>query len=400
MFINLHNHFTGSFSDSALKIEEGVKKAKLIGQNAIAMTEHGEMPFVYEFFDECIKYGIKPIFGVEIYFVENAQKSIQDRNPSRYHLVLLAKNETGYKNLVSMVSESWIKNNYYEKRGLVDWELLAKYKNGIIAMTACFFNIVSQTYIKKSKEEAEAIFLKYKNIFGKDFYAEIAKHGIIDEEISNKALIELSSKHGVKPVATNDTHYLNIDDWLAHDIIIKTRFEKISAFKADSQHFWLKSESEMLEAGHCAEFLRNTAEVAEKCEFSPSNMDIEKYADESAEDALANGNAAYISQIERITSEQANFYCGKILGENHTDAGYYSGRITGIPRRHKCDFAKIAYLKDIKEKIPLKIISGKPVTQFTEESCKRAGANIRAVLKNSIADKLREISFTLKNILK
>ena len=167
------------------------------------------MPFLYEFTDTCLKNGVKPIIGVEIYFVDDAKKSIGAKNNSRYHFLLFAKNETGYKNLVSLVSESWLENNYNEKRGLVDWNLLEKYHEGLIGSTARLFNQISQTYIKNNIESAEKIFLRYKEIFGKDFYVEIGKHGIDDEEISNKGLIELARKYDVKPIATNDVVFIS-----------------------------------------------------------------------------------------------------------------------------------------------------------------------------------------------
>jgi len=389
MFSQLHNHFIGSFSDSALRIDEGVKKAKQLGLNAIAMTDHGEMPFLYEFSDTCRENGIKPVFGVEIYFVDDAKKSIETKNNSRHHLLLLAKNDTGYKNLVSLVSESWIENNYYEKRGLVDWKLLEKYHKGLIGSTACFFNQISQTYIKNNIADAEKVFLKYREIFGDDFYVEIGKHGIDDEEISNKGLIELAKKYGVKPIATNDVHYLEIDDWLAHDMIIKTRFDKISSFKIESHHFWLKSESEMLDAGYPAQFLDNTQEIVDKCVFQMKDEPAPVYTNsDNPDNAVKAGNAAYLCDIEYIDAEKANYYAEQIIGKNHPDVKYYAGRIAGIPRKITANINKIAYLTDIRHKIPLKVSTGKIITQFDEKSCIRAGASVQAAIRSPLADAL------------
>lgn len=389
MFSQLHNHFAGSFSDSALRIEEGIKKAKQSGQTAIAVTDHGEMPFLYEFTDICLKNGIKPVLGVEIYFVDDAKKSIGAKNNSRYHFLLFAKDETGYKNLVSLVSDSWLENNYYEKRGLVDWNLLEKYHEGLIGSTACFFNQVSQTYIKNNIEAAEKIFLRYKEIFGKDFYVEIGKHGIDDEEISNKGLIELAKKYDVKPIATNDVHYLEIDDWLAHDMIIKTRFEKISSFRIESHHFWLKSENEMLDAGFPQEFLDNTQEIVDKCDFQLKDAKPGIFnPTDDPEAAIKAGNAAYVCEIEYIDPVKANYYSEQIIGKNHPDVKYYAERIAGIPRRSAANLNKIAFLDDIKTKIPLKIGAGKIFTQFDEKACARAGASVQAAVRSPIAEAL------------
>ncbi len=389
MFSHLHNHFTGSFSDSALRIDEGVKKAKQLGHSAIAMTEHGEMPFVYEFCDACAENGIKPIIGVEIYFVDDARKAIDTRTNNRYHLLLFAKNETGYRNMLSLVSDSWTVYNYNEKRGLVDWGLLEKYHEGIIGSTACFFNRISQTYIKNNIEDSEKIFARYKEIFGGDFYVEIGKHGISDEEISNKGLLELAAKYGVKPIATNDVHYLEIDDWLAHDMIIKTRFEKISSFKAESHDFWLKSESEMLYSGHQKQFLDNTREIVDKCSFVPADAPAAGYVKiENPDEAVKAGDAAYASGIEYIDIEKATYYAEQIIGKNHPDVKYYAGRIAGIPRKLTPDLNKIVYIKDIKRHIPLKVSGGNIISQFSEKSCVRAGASVQAAVKSPLAEAL------------
>jgi len=400
MFTHLHNHFIGSFSDSALRIDEAVKKAKTLGQNAIAITEHGEMPFMYEFSDACKKYGVKPIFGVEIYFVDDAQKSIEKKDKNRFHLLLFAKNDIGYKNLVSLVSDSWLLNNYYERRGLVDWKLLEKYHEGLIASSACFFNQTSQAYIKNGFPDAEKIFVRYKEIFGNDLYVEIAKHGITDEEISNKGLLELAKKYNATPIATNDVHYLEIDDWLAHDIIIKTRFDKISSFTLDSHHFWLKSEKEMAGAGMPQEFLDNTQEIVAKCEFVLKDFPQVSYESTGSEDSeIKKGNAAYLSQLEFIENSKAIYYAENIIGKNHPDVIHYAERITGIPRRNSQNPDKIAYLADIKEKIPLKLSLGKIITQFTEDSCRRAGASIQPLIRSTLAEALLKAQKVLKKII-
>jgi len=389
MFSHLHNHFTGSFSDSALRIDEGVKKAKQMGHEALAITEHGEMPFVYEFCDACRENGIKPIIGVEIYFVDDARKAIETKNNNRYHLLLFAKNETGYRNMVSLVSESWTEYNYNEKRGLVDWGLLEKYREGLIGSTACFFNHISQAYIKNNPEDADKIFARYKEIFGGDFYAEIGKHGIADEETSNKGLLELAKKYGIKPISTNDVHYLEIDDWVAHDMIIKTRFEKISSFKAESHDFWLKSESEMLYSGHKQQYLDNTQEIVEKCAFDLTDAPAAKYTEvENPDAAVKAGDAAFASDIEYIDREKATYYAEQIIGKNHPDVKYYADRIAGIPRKLTPDINKIVYLKDIKRHIPLKVSAGKIISQFSEKSCVRAGASVQTVARSPLSEAL------------
>ena len=213
-------------------------------------------------------------------------------------------------------------------------------------------------------------------------------------------LVQLAKKYNVTPIATNDVHYLEIDDWLAHDIIIKTRFDKISSFKIDSHHFWLKSEKEMFDAGMPQEFLDNTQKIVAKCEFVLNDFEQVPYENTGSEDVeIKKGNAAYLSQLEFISSSKAIYYAENIIGKNHPDVVHYAERITGIPRKSSQNPNKIAYLPGIKEKIPLKISLGKIITQFTEDSCCRAGASIQPLVRSTLAEALLAAKKVLKKII-
>ena len=180
----------------------------------------------------------------------------------------------------------------------------------------------------------------------------------------------------------------------------KQFLQKISSFKIESHHYWLKSEKEMLEAGMPPEFLGNTQEVVDKCEFVLKDNPPVEYAEiESAEAEIKKGGAAFLSEQEFIESSKAIFYAEQILGKNHPDVLHYAERITGIPRRNRPNPDKIAYLPNIKEKIPLKISLGKIMTQFTEESCRRAGASIQPIIRSPLAEALLKAQKVLKKII-
>lgn len=265
MFAHLHTHFLGSYSDSAMRIEEGIRKIKKMGQPAIALTDHGELAFAPPFYKSCLGQGIKPLIGCEIYFTEDAQYYIRHRLSERNHLILIAKNNDGYRNLIKIVNESWLSNCLRGRLGLVDWKLLQKYHKGLICLNACYFGSLPLKIIRQGEKAGEKELKRYLDLFGDDFYPELMNLGFPEQVISNKGLISLSKKYGLKPVITNDCHYPEPADWLAHDIIIKTRFGRPTDFSVGTKSIYLKSEEEMKQLGFPEEYLSNTREVADKC---------------------------------------------------------------------------------------------------------------------------------------
>lgn len=393
MFIHLHSHFVSSFSDSALRIEDALRKVKKDGQPAIAMTDHGEIPFAVPFGRACREAGIKPIFGAELYFVENAQETIQKEINERYHLVALARNRTGLKNLFSLLSDAWLLNSYKERRGLVDWQLLEKYHEGLILLSGCYFNIVGQHATRQGPEAGDAVFRRFTDIFGGDFHIEIGRHYVDEEDKVFANVLALTRRFNHRPVLTNDVHYLDAEDWLVHDVIIKTRYERLMDFKSNSIHYWLKTEEEMRALGFPEEYLAATLDVAARCD-DLSIPPLPALAPPSAFDAdalVASGEAAYLGNIVYIDDETAERNASGALGKDNPQAGPIAEKIRGIPRRIEPDAEHIVCTpgRQLKETVPLRRSMGKIITQWDRQSCQEAGALILPVAASPLADQLK-----------
>ena len=256
-FAHLHVHTQYSILDGASNIPLLIDKVKSLGMEAIAITDHGNMFGVKEFHNNATKKGIKPIIGCEIYV---AKRSIEDvsgkEDRSGDHLILLAKNLTGYKNLIKLVSIAWIKGFYYKPR--IDKELLVKYKEGLIASSACLAGEIQDEILNGTMSGAEAALKSYLDIFGEDFYLEIQRHETYDPDADRSAfplqqkVIEafkkLSAKYNVKLIATNDVHFINAEDAEAHDRLICINTAKDiddpNRLRYSKQEY-LKSEEEM-----------------------------------------------------------------------------------------------------------------------------------------------------------
>ncbi len=270
-FTHLHLHSHYSLLDGLSKIDDIIDKVKELGMDSAAITDHGTMYGVIEFYEKCKANGIKPIIGCEVY---EATRTMEDKTPNldakRFHLILLVKNQQGYKNLVKIVTESHLRGFYYKPR--VDFELLEKYSDGLIAMTACLQGRIPYLLISNKKEEAEAMALKYEKIFGKgNFYLEIQDHPNIPEQAkANQMMIELSKKTGIPLVATNDSHYVNKDDEEAQDVLMLINTgadinnkERLSMRGDD---FSIRSGEDMAEVfKNVPEAIANTQKIVEQC---------------------------------------------------------------------------------------------------------------------------------------
>ena len=219
-FVHLHTHTVYSLLDGASRINALIKKAKELGQTAIAITDHGVMSGVIELYKEAKKHGIKPILGCEVYVAARSRfdkTNEYDRNSS--HLILLAKNQTGYKNLMKIVSIGHIEGFYSKPR--VDKEILKKYNDGIIALSACMAGEIPKDIISGDLTSAKSLIEEYISIFGKDnFCLELQDHGIEEEAKVNHRLIQFSKDFGLKLFATNDVHYVNKQDAAYQDILM------------------------------------------------------------------------------------------------------------------------------------------------------------------------------------
>ncbi len=269
-FVHLHNHTEHSLLDGASRISDLVEVAKKEGMEALAITDHGVMYGVIPFVEEATREGIKPIIGVEFYL---APRSRFDRNnpkeESNFHLLLLAENNEGYRNLMKLVTRSYFDGYYYKPR--VDKELLREYSRGLIALTACMKGEIPESLIKEDFNRARGLVHEYLDIFGEgNLYLEIQDQGIAEQKIINEGLAEISRSMGVPLVATNDVHYTRKEDSRAHDVLLciqtNSTLDQPDRLRFSSDQFFFKSPQEMWELFSWApEALDNTLEIAERC---------------------------------------------------------------------------------------------------------------------------------------
>ena len=270
-FAHLHVHTEFSLLDGASRIKNLVTAVKELGMDSVAITDHGVMYGTIDFYKECLKQGVKPIIGCEVYLAPGSRKERQEINGVKYyHLILLAENQTGYRNLVQLVSVANIEGMYYKPR--VDKELLKKYHEGIICLSACVAGEIPRALIQGNKAKAESLVQEYLNIFGKDnFFLEIQNHGLAEERISNAGLVELAQKYNIGLVATNDCHYVSRADSEFHDILLCIQMGKTIADPArmrfNSDDYYVKSPAEMAELfKDYPEAIANTEKIAARCQ--------------------------------------------------------------------------------------------------------------------------------------
>lgn len=267
-FTHLHLHTSYSLLDGAGRIKDMVARAKELGQEAIAITDHGVMYGAVEFFTTCLKTGIKPIIGSEIYVVDGSRFD-RPANEERYHLILLCENDKGYKNLIKIISAGFTEGFYYKPR--VDYEILSKYHEGLICLTACLAGEIPRALVSNDYNLAKLKAEKLKDIFGeKNFFIEIQNHGIRDEVKIQPDLIRLANEINVPLVATNDVHYTLKSDSFAHECLLclqtGNKLSDEKRMKYEKEKFYLTSESEMKELfTFCPEAVENTKLVADRC---------------------------------------------------------------------------------------------------------------------------------------
>lgn len=266
-YTHLHLHTDYSVLDGFGKIKDYVKKAKDMGMTALAITDHGTMSGVVEFFDECKKAGIKPLIGSEFYEAP-VSRSDKDSSNKYYHLVLIAKNEEGYKNLCYLTTRANTEGFYYKPR--IDRELLESHHEGLVCLSACLQGRIATDIREGNIAQAEADVMWYKSVFGKDFYLEIQNHGLADEISVAGAVYSLGKKTDTKVVCTNDCHYVDKADAEAHEWLLCSQTDK----RINEPHmkyegdYSLRSEAEMRALyPSMPEAFDNTMEVAEKCDF-------------------------------------------------------------------------------------------------------------------------------------
>jgi DNA polymerase-3 subunit alpha len=305
-FVHLHVHTQYSLLDGAMRLDDLFKRAKEFRMPALAITDHGNMFGAIEFYEQALQHGIKPIIGCEIYVAPNSrfEKDAHNAKDASYHLVLLAKSKTGCQNLFKLISAAHFEGFYYRPR--VDKELLSQHHEGLIALSSCLHGEIPHSLLTDDMARTLAAADEYRNIFSDGrFYLELQENQIEDQKKVNQGLLEISRKLGLPLVATNDCHYLNPPDAMAHDIVLCIKTGKtINApdrMRFSTDQFYFKSPEEMARAfSYAPEALKNTVAIAEECNLDfvfneykfppftpPPGKTIEEYFEEQARNGLA-----------------------------------------------------------------------------------------------------------------
>ena len=268
-FVHLHIHSEFSLLDGANRIKDLPVRAKELGMDAIALTDHGVMYGAIDFYKACKKEGVKPIIGCEVYVAPRSRFDKEPNIDNRYnHLILLAKNQQGYKNLSKLVSIGFVDGYYYKPR--IDLEVLEKYHEGLICLSACLAGAVNQALLNGQQEKAEEVALWHKKVFGEDYYIEIQNNGIKEQVLANQKLIQLARKLDIPLVATNDAHYLKKEDAYNHEVLlcIQTgkRMSDADRMRFETDELYVKSPEEMIEYFKAfPDAIENTVKIADKC---------------------------------------------------------------------------------------------------------------------------------------
>ncbi|MBQ2738983.1 MAG: PHP domain-containing protein, partial [Oscillibacter sp.] len=271
-FVHLHVHTEFSLLDGACRIKDLPKVVKEMGQTACAITDHGAMYGVIDFYRACKAEGIKPIIGCEVYVTPPGRSrfdKVHEFDAESRHLVLLCENETGYRNLSYMVSMAWTEGFYIKPR--IDMALLREHHEGLVALSACLAGEIPKRLRNGEYEKAKRYALELSDLFGPDrFYLEVQDHGIRDQAIVNREILRLHEETGIPMVCTNDAHYLRKEDAEAHDVLLCIQTGKLledeNRMRYEPRNFYLRSEAEMTELfGDYEGTIENTAKIAEMC---------------------------------------------------------------------------------------------------------------------------------------
>ena len=270
-FTHLHVHTEYSLLDGACRIKPLVARAKELGCDALAITDHGPMYGVVEFYKECKAQGIKPIIGCEVYVAPRSMTDKEGRADKDYaHLILLVQNAQGYQNLIRLVSEGFTRGFYYKPR--IDYDLLSRFSEGLICTSACIGGDIPQLLLGGDWDGAEALAKRLSAMFPGRFYIELQDHGLAPQHTVNPQLIKLARKLDIPLICTNDAHYINREDAAAHDILLCIQTGKTLAdpdrMRFETQEFYLKSPEEMQQLfSYVPDALENTCKIAQSCNY-------------------------------------------------------------------------------------------------------------------------------------
>ncbi|MCK5581845.1 MAG: DNA polymerase III subunit alpha, partial [Candidatus Omnitrophica bacterium] len=273
-FVHLHVHTQNSLLDGACRIKDLIKKAVEYKMPALAMTDHGNLFGVVDFYQTAIRMGVKPIIGCEAYVAPGSRVDKGPQQAGASHLVLFAKDEDGYANLIKLVSAGYLEGFYYRPR--MDKEILSRYSDGLIASSGCLRGEVDQRLKEGNYQEAVRVADEYHQIFGKgNFYLEIMDHGLEDQKIVNEGLLKISKELGIPLVVTNDVHYLEQKQAKAHEALLCIQTQSFlndpNRMRMKTDQFYFKSPEEMKrEFSWVPDGIKNTLEIADQCNLQLS----------------------------------------------------------------------------------------------------------------------------------
>ena len=334
-FCHLHTHTEYSLLDGSNKIKEYVKRVKELGMNSAAITDHGNMYGVVEFYKTAKANDINPIIGCEVYVAPNSRfdRETSHGDDRYYHLILLAENNTGYANLMKIVSIGFTEGYYYRPR--VDFETLERYHEGLICLSACLAGEIPRYIVRGFYDEAKEIARKYQDCFGKDnFFLELQDHGIDDQKLVNQQLLRMSKELEIGLVCTNDVHYTYESDAEAHDVLLCIQTgKKVSdedRMRYDGGQFFVKSEEQMRALfPYATEAIENTQKIADRCNVTLEfgNYKIPKYEVPECYDSAE----AFLTELCEKGFREKYIGCGeysaKELKKIHADMDYELGII-------------------------------------------------------------------------
>ncbi len=332
-FVHLHVHSDYSLLDSSSRLDDLIGRAKELGFQALALTDHGNMFGSLRFEQKCHAAGIKPLVGCEFYVAggSRTERTGTEQGNKYYHLILIAKNIEGYQNLCKLTSRSYTEGFYYKPR--IDAELLRQYSGGLVCTTACVAGQLPQLLLNGQHEQAETFIKEYQEIFGKDnFFIELQDHGLDIQKRVEQPLIDIAQKMNVPMIVTNDSHYVRREDWEAHDVLLCVGTKKLRSdadrMRYDGQEFYLKSEEEMrkLFPNH-PEMITNTMRIADMCD-----LHIPQYKTEELKDCLPvyqvpEGFSSQDDYVRHLVYEGLKKRYGEITDEAKERADYELGII-------------------------------------------------------------------------
>lgn len=375
-FTHLHVHTQYSLLDGAARIGELVLRAKNSGMTSLAVTDHGVMYGVIDFYKACLKEGVKPIIGMEAYVAPRSMLERDGPKGREYaHLILLCKNEQGYKNLMRLSSEAFLQGFYYKPR--IDYALLSRYAEGLVCLSACLAGDIPQKLLMGDYPGAKDMALRLQGMFGEDFYIELQDHGIPEQKQVLPGLVQIAQEIGAKIVATNDIHYVNREDAAAQDVLLcvqtNSYVDDVSRMRMNAEEFYLKTEEEMRAAlPQYPEAIDNTQEVADKCNLTisfnekhlpgftaPGGMDntafLRKLCDEGMQKKLPGAGGAERERLEYELSviERMGFVDYFLIVWDFIDFAKRNGIVVG-PGRGSGAGSLAAYCLNITDVDPLK----------------------------------------------